>query len=412
MTEIRSFLLDNTVQHYDWGTKNAHAYIASLLGVEPRPDTPYAELWIGAHPKAPSSVRKNSDHIPLPDFISLAPRDVLGSRAAEHFNHQLPFLLKVLSAGAPLSIQAHPDKALAAQLHARDPKNYPDANHKPEIAVALTELTALAGFKPFRDLVHTVERYRPLAEAAGSEAVDRLRADVSADAARQQEVLRFFFTTLMERLQADPGLLERSIDTLDDVLCADTSGANVEEREFFFAFRKLYRYDIGLLSMLLLNIVHCKKGEGLFLGPGIPHAYIEGSIVECMANSDNVVRAGLTPKFKDVETLCRMLTYECGAPELLRPVINPDGSGLTVYPSPAAEFSLARRVMNESDAFTLDDRRVLEILLVIEGSVSLVHEGGRQLFKQGDTVLIPAALSRYELTAHTHAELFVASIPD
>jgi mannose-6-phosphate isomerase len=408
MTEIRPFLLENTVQHYAWGTRNAEAFIPNFLGIEPEHDVPYAELWIGAHPKAPSSVQKNNERLALIDFIGQAPRDILGARAAERFNDQLPFLLKVLSAGEPLSIQTHPNKAQAGVLHARDPKNYPDDNHKPEIAVALTELTALAGFKPFAALAAAVSRLAPLAELAGADKASKLILAASQSEEAQHDALKEFFRALMTRALGDEAALVRAVDSLDRALSSDASAG--EEAALFREFRTLYRYDVGLLSMLLMNIVHLKKGEGIFLGPGIPHAYIRGAIVECMANSDNVVRAGLTPKLKDVETLCEILTYECGMPEILTPSDAPNGT--TIYPSPVAEFSLQRRTMNESDSLRRAARRSLEILVVIEGSISISQANGRQLFKQGDTVLIPAALAQYELTAHTHAEVFFASIPD
>jgi mannose-6-phosphate isomerase len=407
MTEIRPFLLDNTVQHYEWGTRNAEAFIPHFLGIPAEDDLPYAELWIGAHPKAPSSVRKNSEHIALPDFIGQAPEEILGAEAAGRFSSELPFLLKVLSAGEPLSIQAHPNRQQAAGLHARDPQHYPDPNHKPEIAVALTHLTALAGFKPFGEIARTLQRYPVLAALAG-EVVSGgvIDAAGTGTADTQRAALKEFFRALMTRSLADPALLEETIDTLEGQM---REGPANEEIRLFLETRRLYRTDVGLLSMLLLNLMHLNKGEGLFLGPGIPHAYLSGTIVECMANSDNVVRAGLTPKFKDVETLCAILTYECGVP----PVMLPNTSGqATVYPSPVSEFSLARTMMNESDSFFRRDRRSLEIMLVIEGSVSISQKTGRQLFKQGDSVLIPAAVIEYELTAHTNAELFFASIPD
>jgi mannose-6-phosphate isomerase len=141
--------MQNPIQNYDWGTRNKEAYIPQLLGIDAKPDTPYGELWLGAHPKAPSMVWVDGELTPLDQWISAHPIEVLGKAVARKFNGQLPFLLKVLSAGEALSIQAHPNKAQAKILHATDPLHYPDDNHKPEIAIALDSLTALVGIKPY-----------------------------------------------------------------------------------------------------------------------------------------------------------------------------------------------------------------------------------------------------------------------
>lgn len=408
MIEIRPFLLYNTIQHYEWGTRNAEAFIPRFLGIPAEPDRPYAELWIGAHPKSPSDVQKNNERIPLDDFIRQAPREILGAQASERFSSKLPFLLKLLSAGAPLSIQAHPNKHEAAGLHARDPKNYPDDNHKPEIAVALDELTALAGFKPYDDILRTLHLCAPLAECAGIE-VSRRLAEAPNEVAARRAALKPWFHALMTRATRDPDLCERTVDRIGQMFTAMPSVIAPDVVQLFSDARRLYGADVGLLSMLVMNHVRLKKGEGLFLGPGIPHAYIRGTIVECMANSDNVVRAGLTPKFKDIETLCAILTYECGAPLILRPDAN---ERLTEYPAPVDEFTLTRLLMHESDTISRTDNRTLSIMLVVEGSVSIATEKtGRQLFQHGDVVLIPAAVARYDVAAHTEAELFFAAIP-
>ena len=142
----RPFKLISKIQYYDWGTKNAAAFIPSFLGIPAEKDRPYAELWIGAHPTAPSEILLNGQPVPLDKAIESAPREILGEDVARRFGGKLPFLLKVLSAGAPLSIQTHPNKEQAHRLHAKDPAHYPDDNHKPEIAIALDGLTAIAGF--------------------------------------------------------------------------------------------------------------------------------------------------------------------------------------------------------------------------------------------------------------------------
>ena len=154
--ETRPFRLLNKIQHYAWGARNEQAFIAKLLQLEVEKDKPYAELWMGTHPNAPSAVEINDqEKIPLDRFIKQFPKEVLGQKVIERFGVQLPFLFKVLSAGEALSIQAHPNKEQAAMLHQRDPEHYPDDNHKPEIAIALDQLTALVGFRPLTAVSYT-----------------------------------------------------------------------------------------------------------------------------------------------------------------------------------------------------------------------------------------------------------------
>ncbi|HEY3342559.1 MAG TPA: mannose-6-phosphate isomerase, class I, partial [Anaerolineae bacterium] len=144
----RPYLMHNQVQHYEWGTHDGDAYIPQLLGITPQAGQPYAELWMGAHPKAPSTVVVDGHDIPLDQWIAAHAQELLGHAVAARFDNGLPFLLKVLAAGEALSIQAHPNKAQARLLRASDPAHYPDDNHKPEIAIAIDSLTAVMGIKP------------------------------------------------------------------------------------------------------------------------------------------------------------------------------------------------------------------------------------------------------------------------
>jgi mannose-6-phosphate isomerase len=413
MNAARPFLLQNTIQHYEWGARNADAFIAKLAGIPVEPDVPYAELWIGTHPKAPSSVATDGDVVPLTSFIEQSPTEVLGAAAAEKFSSHLPFLLKVLSAAEPLSIQAHPNKAQARVLHTRDPLNYPDENHKPEIAIALDELTALAGFKPFIALAATLEHYPALANAAGADAADAVRASATYGSSgsiaeaidRERAALKNFYRSLMTATTADPAMLDRTIEGIVGQMRRD---APTEESSLFLKTLERYPADVGVLSILLLNIVHLRSGEGIFIGAGIPHAYLRGNIVECMANSDNVVRAGLTPKFKDVETLCNILTYDCGMPHILRPASHGRAGE---YRTPVAEFSVTRRRMGKSEHMHRSGRCGIEIALVTDGAVTLTWNKGRAMYKRGDAVLLPAALSAYEIRSESDTELFTVSIP-
>ena len=196
--EARPYLLKNSIQHYAWGTRGNQAFIPNLLGFKPEPGIPYAELWIGAHPKAPSNIVVGEMVVPLDQWINAYPAQILGSKVANKFSNQLPFLFKVLYASESLSIQVHPNKAQANALHMRDPIHYPDANHKPELAIALDSLTALMGIKPFADIQETLRRYPEIADFIGKSVCTSILNAVTLDPQRQQTLIQTLFSTLIK----------------------------------------------------------------------------------------------------------------------------------------------------------------------------------------------------------------------
>ena len=212
------YRLRNTIQHYAWGTSGLDAFIPRLLGIAPEPDTTYAELWLGAHPKAPSQVMVEDAGeqvlIPLDQWVAQYPAAILGERIANRFNGQLPFLTKVLSAGAPLSIQAHPDKSQAERLHALDPEHYADDNHKPEIAVALDGLAALMGFKPSSEILRTLQLYPELADFLGDVLLAHMWDAAGADLTMQRATVHALFLTLIERAAAQPLVYTSAVNAL------------------------------------------------------------------------------------------------------------------------------------------------------------------------------------------------------
>jgi mannose-6-phosphate isomerase len=404
--EPRPYLLDNQIQHYAWGTRGKEAFIPRLLGMEPEPDTPYAELWMGAHPNAPSHVVLDGERVSLRQLIDQHPREILGQPVVERFSGQLPFLFKVLSTAESLSIQAHPTKAQARRLHARDPEHYPDDNHKPELAVALDSLTVLTGFKPFPGILEMLARYPELAEFVGREITDELKRAERADAQRQRALLRELYATLVERSVDQPEDLTAATGRLAERLRA--SNDLREEEGLFLDLREKYSgADIGLFTLFLLNLVHLEEGQGVFIDADIPHAYLEGNIVECMANSDNVVRAGLTPKFKDVETLVDILTYEMGPPR----IIEPDAAAEVVYRTPAPEFRVSRLRLEPGQERAESTGGGPAVLLVTRGDAGIRWTGGETELRRGQSVLIPALVEAFSLLAETPVELFKVTVP-
>jgi mannose-6-phosphate isomerase len=405
MLQPRPYLLVNKIQHYAWGTRGKDAFIPRFLGIEPDADQPYAELWMGTHPAAPSDVVVDGARAPLPRLVAEHPAEILGPRVSTEFNGKFPFLFKVLSAAEALSIQAHPDKAQAERLHARDPAHYPDGNHKPEIAIALDSLMALAGFKPFSEILQALEAHPELAGFVGQATVSRLRQAQQPTATQERDLVRTMYSVLMKRSLTRQEALADSINQLASRL--HSKDALTEQEQIFLELVPKYPGDVGLFSIFLLNLVHLERGQGVFIGAGIPHAYLKGNIVECMAASDNVVRAGLTPKYKDVETLVEILTYETGPVSILN-----EGADQTetIYHTPASEFQVARWQLKSGQGWREIDNDTPAILLITQGQVRLAWAAGEERFQRGQSILIPAFLKEWELTANKPAELFVADI--
>jgi mannose-6-phosphate isomerase len=400
------YLMVNQVQHYEWGTRNDASYIPKLIGITPEPDLPYAELWMGAHTKAPSRIIVDGVEVPLDQWVTAYPTEILGEVVAHRFANTFPFLFKVLAAGEALSIQAHPSKDQARILHAKDPAHYPDDNHKPEVAIALDALTALMGIKPFDQLIETLTRYPEVAGFIGIE----LRPLVALVTAKASPALgvQALLTALFTRSTSHAVELKSAIDALAQRL--STSGVQLDEVEQLFLdlHEKYTGPDVGLFCIFLLNLIHLQKGEGMYAEAGIPHAYLKGNVVECMANSDNVVRVGLTPKFKDSPALLQILQYE---PQPISILGSSTNDAKVVYPTPAPEFRVTRvRLQPDEKRLEITGGKP-QILIIIKGQLIVENTGGQANYAQGQSIFVPAILSDYTLHATDDTEYFMADIP-
>jgi len=300
---------------------------------------------------------------------------LLSSAVTAKYGSKLPFLLKILSINKALSIQAHPNKSLAEQLHTRDPKNYPDDNHKPEMAIAVTPFEGLCGFRPLNEIAHFLENVAPLKALVGDEAADEFIAVAKAypsepseeDLKTAKKALQKAFGGLMSSPQSAvdeqaPKLLDLAADASSFAAGGVPSTSGEVLAELVTRLHGQFGPDIGLFVQFFLNFVTLQPGEALFLVADDIHAYVSGDIVECMAASDNVVRAGLTPKFKDVDTLVSMLTYNF-APiddQKMEPRDYPyvtlnragysSGSEVQLYDPPIPEFAVARSCLKGKGA--------------------------------------------------------------
>jgi mannose-6-phosphate isomerase len=387
--------LDNPVLDYAWGSKTA---IATFLG-RPPSGGPEAELWIGAHPKAPS--RAAEDGTSLLERIRRAPEAMLGATAARF--GELPFLLKVIAAAEPLSIQCHPNLEQARLGFERETRagiplsaperNYRDANHKPELVVALAPFVALQGFRPVDEIlshlrsIPTPEIERPLAalrHTKDSEALEALFSSLlSLDRDSRLSLVARVAETAAARREAD------SAWRWVAALCAGHPG------------------DVGVLAPLLLNLVELQPGDALYLPAGELHAYLEGTAVEIMANSDNVLRGGLTTKHVDVRELLGVASFRMGRPQVLRPERRAPGE--SVYRTPAREFELAFLDVTPQRPWTSPRGRGVELLLGLEGDVVLVADG-RLSLARGRAAFVPAAVAGYRLEGS--GRVCRAAVPD
>ncbi|MFD9500230.1 mannose-6-phosphate isomerase, class I [Streptomyces sp. NPDC060035] len=368
--------LSNTVRPYAWGSTTA---IPELLGTAPTGE-PQAEMWMGAHPGAPSRLTRPSRsgaEQSLTDVIAAAPERELGPAAVAAFGPRLPFLLKLLAAGAPLSLQVHPDLAQAQQGYEDEERRgipidaphrtYKDANHKPELLCALTPFEGLCGFR----------RPADAADAIAALGVDSLKPYVDLLRARPEEAaLREVLTAI---LSADPAEMAHTVNEAAEA--ADRLGG---AHAPYAQIAHHYPGDPGVIAAMLLNYVQLQPGEALFLGAGVPHAYLGGLGVEIMANSDNVLRCGLTPKHVDVPELLRIVRFEATDPGILRPEASPAGEEL--YETPVDEFRLSRYVLPAGGAPVALTAATPQILLCTAGAPKVGELG----LAPGESVFVPA----------------------
>ncbi len=403
------YKLENTVQKYDWGSKD---FLPGLLGKKNPEDAPWAELWMGAHPKAPSLAIDpwSGASTPLDKLIAADPVATLGSLVAGRFGSTLPFLFKVLSAAKPLSIQAHPAKHKAERGYEREEfagvpldapdRNYKDPNHKPETVVALTPFRGMCGFRPIDDIIENVKTLSP-----GSW---RLLAGRLADAPGQLELSVFFykFVSMTGDMKTE-SLLKAKARSRRII---DVEGRDSHKGKLFVWILRLmdeYPGDIGALAPLVLNLFELKPGQAINLAASQAHAYLEGSAIEIMANSDNVLRGGLTSKHIDIPELLSVLAFESKDIEPMFPEGAADG--FTRYQCIVPDYAIAKAAINGS--LSISGRpAVPEILLCTSGSIALLIDNGKSVsMPQGASVFITGDHGRYTLEGE--GEVYRASVP-
>jgi len=402
-------LLRGPIRTYAWGSRTA---IAEFTGRPAPAAHPEAELWLGAHPGDPARLEGPDGEVSLLDAIAADPDGELGPVVAHRFGNALPFLLKLLAADEPLSLQAHPSAEQAVEGYQREDRagvqvnspvrNYRDRSHKPELLVALSDFQALAGFRP---AARSVALMRALAVPELDPYIGLL-ADQS-DAAG----LRALFTTWITAPQPDIDALIPAV--LEGAVAYIRSGAKefVDEARTILELGERYPGDAGVLAALLLNRIGLAPGEGIFLPAGNLHSYLHGVAMEVMANSDNVLRGGLTPKHVDVPELLRVLDFT-PVPDA-RVSTHREGIEL-IYHTPAVEFAASELTIDgedlghEVDAPSRHDGP--QILFCTEGSVTVRAKSDEVRIDRGAAAWVAADDGPIRLEASAPSRLFRATV--
>ncbi|MCG2758451.1 MAG: mannose-6-phosphate isomerase, class I [Desulfobacteraceae bacterium] len=395
-------LMKNTIQEYAWGSYTA---IADLLGNQSPSAKPQAELWMGAHPKAPSLVKYDDKWLSLIDLIKQSPKDILGKEIAAKFDNKLPYLFKVLAASKPLSIQAHPSIKQAKEGFEREnrlgialdspSRNYKDENHKPECICALTPFLALYGFRKISEIISLMEKIC-------LKVLDRELNNFKRQP--NSEGLKSFFQSLITmNSQRKKQIIEHAI-TNTQKIAEDNLGF-----KWMINLYKEYPDDIGIFAPILLNLISLKPGQAIFLPSGELHAYLEGLGIELMANSDNVLRGGLTKKHIDVPELLKVLSFEETDVNILLSQKDKDCEG--VYYSMAKEFVLSVISDEKNISYTSSEKRSVEIILCTDGKASIadVELNENITLTKGTSIIIPSSVNKYRIQGK--ATLYKASVP-
>ncbi|NEK57249.1 mannose-6-phosphate isomerase, class I [Geodermatophilus sabuli] len=368
--------LTSAVRFYPWGSRTV---IPELLGQPSPAERPHAELWMGAHPDEPSLL---GDGRPLDKAVTEEPDRLLGRAVVDRFGARLPFLMKVLAADAPLSLQAHPTTAqaeagfaaeeAAGVPHGDPTRTFKDPWHKPELLLALTTFEALCGFRPVEESLHCLAKLQ----------VPELKPTIAALA---RGGLRAAVPQLLALSAKRRAVLVQAVAESASRFVAAADPEFINTYRWAATLAEAYPGDPGVVISLMCNHLKLEPGEAVFLPAGNLHAYLSGAGVEVMASSDNVLRGGLTAKYVDLAALIEVLDFSDGRVPVLRPVLGPGGLR---YPVPVEEFDLTR-IQLDSGAGSLTTAGP-QVLLCTEGQAVFSAADGELVLERGQSAFVPA----------------------
>lgn len=369
--------LQNEIKNYEWGSINALSELFNITNPELKP---LAEVWMGAHPAGVSTaISMAGEKIKLDQLISQNPRAILGEQTTQHYP-SLPYLFKILSAKEPLSVQVHPEITKAKAGFERENnqgipldspnRNYKDPNHKPELVYAITPFWAMNAFRPLAEIVSLFRQLniKPI-ESAINDLIEN-----------QSEIgLKSFFHYLLT-LSGD--LKQQALVALKSAIAPlDTVPFNVIK-----TIAKKYPEDSGLFLPLVLNVIKLEPGQAMFLHAQTPHAYLEGTALEIMASSDNVLRAGLTPKYIDIDELLNSTTFQSIALEHL--LTHPISKDYNIdFPVPVNDFAF-EIIHSQADQLHTQSINSAEILLCISGEITVSTSTDTFTIQSGESVFV------------------------
>ncbi|EKO3774124.1 mannose-6-phosphate isomerase, class I [Vibrio metschnikovii] len=390
MSDIKTkpfFLMSNTIQNYAWGSIDSFSQLFDIANPQQQPQ---AELWMGAHPNGCSQVDYQGQKIRLSDLIASDPAHFLSANTAQTFG-ELPYLFKILAAEQALSIQVHPSKSEAEQGFAKENaaqipltaanRNYKDPNHKPELVYALTDYQAMNGFRPINEIV---EHFQRLAIVPLQPLLEHLQQ-------QQTEVgLKSFFTELLSFSGSEKQV------AIEQLIAYAHRHQEQALFQLILTLAETYPHDIGLFAPLILNVLTLKPGQAMYLDARTPHAYLKGTGLEIMANSDNVLRAGLTPKHIDITELakCTRFAEKPASTLLLTPKITDDA---LLFPVPVTDFKFAIYPQPKQCRVNVSSA---QILLAIDHDATLTAADGQTVtIHKGESIFVPAYTEHYQLSS-------------
>lgn len=396
------FRLQGKVQHYAWG---GSTYLPKLLSMTNPDNKPFAEYWMGAHENSPSLLVAD-ESIALDKYIQQQPEETLGSYTMRKFG-RLPYLLKILDVKDMLSIQVHPTKKNAELEFAAENqkgvalnapnRNYKDDNHKPELMLALSEFWLLHGFKPFA-------------------ALEKILLDTPELAFLAPTFTKHSYLGLYKKVMEMPQEEINKVlqPLLDRILPLYKEERLKKSEEHFWAARAALTYnepgriDRGIFSIYFFNLLNLHPGEAIFQDAGLPHAYLEGQNVEIMANSDNVLRGGLTPKHVDVPELLKHVKFEETVPRIIMEDQTP--GHIVVYHTPAPDFELSKISLLQGESITVKAHSV-EIFIVLEGNIGVIEQDGEPFSRKTGEAFLAFCQAKFEMKAQQDAVVYRASVP-
>ncbi len=397
------FLLEPAFKYYDWGSASS---IQEITGRKELGGKTAAEMWMGDHASGPNMVKTGNSLIPFHRLLESEPEKILGRNAVSRFGKTLPFLFKLLASSKPLSIQAHPSRKQAEEGYEREnileislddfTRGYKDRNHKPEIMLAVTDFTMMKGFRKYSIITENFRKYCPSSS-------HQLFSSTS-EYPEEKKIKSFFRNIMSASISEIRRMTEESISS-----AVRDENRNSLVSQLITRFSGYHPDDAGILSPLYLNCDVLERGEAVYIPSGELHAYVEGTGMELMANSDNVFRGGLTSKHIDREELFRILDYSPG--EIKRVEKKVTGNEI-FYPADSEEFLISEIDVSREKSYISPDERNLDIVFCLSGNASVSKkdsENEKIDIVKGDSFAAPSCAGSYSITGE--GVFYKATVP-